>query len=222
MNAGPAGNVTGYVLAGGRSSRMGQDKAFLEVDRFPLIQHAVETLQSVCREVRILSGPRDDDREALLSCYAHLVADSASEYYGPLAALAAALRDLPTRYALLLAVDQPRMSAAALSCLTASCFSASALAACFIHNAAPEPLPLLISRDLLEPVRNALEAGQRRLLDTVQTCCANRGRPLLTVSAGQFPPEIFVNLNTAGDLKRYGGQTSSNHSARPASEQENG
>ncbi|GAA3767882.1 molybdenum cofactor guanylyltransferase [Terriglobus aquaticus] len=222
MIGNPAADVTGYVLAGGRSSRMGQDKVFVEIDGVPLIQHAVAKLQSVCCDVRILSGPLDINRDALLSSYARPVPDSGPEYDGPLAALAAALRDLPTRYALLLAVDQPRMSVDALAHLVASGVGALALAACYSQNEIPESLPLLVSRELLSPILAALGAGQRRLLDTVRACCADLGQPLLTVSAARFPPEIFLNVNTPGDLKRYSGQTSSNHSARAASENKNG
>ncbi len=48
--------VGGYVLAGGKSSRMGRDKALLELAGSPLLGHAVTKLRRVCVDVRVLGG----------------------------------------------------------------------------------------------------------------------------------------------------------------------
>jgi hypothetical protein len=58
--------VAGYVLAGGRSSRMGTDKALLELAGKPLIEHAVAKLRRICANVAILgSNPALAQLEAL-------------------------------------------------------------------------------------------------------------------------------------------------------------
>lgn len=48
--------VTGLVLAGGASRRMGRDKALIELDGKPLIQIVVEKMAQVCNEVLIVAG----------------------------------------------------------------------------------------------------------------------------------------------------------------------
>ena len=48
-------SITGAILAGGKSSRMGQDKALLEYEGKPLIQHVAEALQSVFKNAIIIS-----------------------------------------------------------------------------------------------------------------------------------------------------------------------
>jgi molybdopterin-guanine dinucleotide biosynthesis protein A len=48
--------ISGLVLAGGSSTRMGRDKAFLELDGRPLIEIVVERMASVCAEVLIVAG----------------------------------------------------------------------------------------------------------------------------------------------------------------------
>ena len=62
-------DVGAYVLAGGKSSRMGRDKALLELAGKPLVRHAVTKLRRVCEDVHILSGNME------LAPYAPLVED---------------------------------------------------------------------------------------------------------------------------------------------------
>ena len=56
--------TVGYVVAGGRSVRMGRDKALLPWENGTLLDHAIARLRAVCDEVRILSGPASRTRSA--------------------------------------------------------------------------------------------------------------------------------------------------------------
>jgi len=49
--------LTGIVLAGGRSSRMGSPKALLPFDGEPLIVHIVRRLQSLCADIVVVAAP---------------------------------------------------------------------------------------------------------------------------------------------------------------------
>ena len=46
-------SISGFVLTGGKSSRMGEDKGLMIFDRKPLVQHALETLDQVAGQVMI-------------------------------------------------------------------------------------------------------------------------------------------------------------------------
>jgi len=52
----PNHQISGLVLAGGASRRMGRDKAFLELDGQPLVGIVVERMASVCAEVLVVAG----------------------------------------------------------------------------------------------------------------------------------------------------------------------
>lgn len=101
MTSGPAPlRVGGYVLAGGQSSRMGQDKALLSLGGKPLVQHAVSKLRRVCREVAILSARPE------LADFGRLVPDR-HPGCGPLAGMEAALLETQCDWNLFLPVDVP-------------------------------------------------------------------------------------------------------------------
>jgi molybdopterin-guanine dinucleotide biosynthesis protein A len=92
--------VGGYVLAGGQSSRMGRDKALLELAGKPLIRHAVKKLRRVCMDVKVLGdNPKFAD-------YAPIVPDI-HPGCGPMSGMEAALISSIFDWNLFLAVDMP-------------------------------------------------------------------------------------------------------------------
>jgi molybdopterin-guanine dinucleotide biosynthesis protein A len=101
--------VHGFVLAGGRSSRMGVDKATLEFRGRPMVDIAVEKLRMFCFHVSI-SGNRPD-----LSTCAEVVAE-ARVHAGPAAGIEAGLLAARQAWALFVPVDVPRMPAEILHC----------------------------------------------------------------------------------------------------------
>jgi molybdopterin-guanine dinucleotide biosynthesis protein A len=90
----------GYVLAGGKSSRMGRDKSLLELAGKPLIAHAVAKLRRICTDVHILGG------NPALDEFAPLVPDL-HPGCGPLGGLEAALEHSSHDWNLFLPVDVP-------------------------------------------------------------------------------------------------------------------
>src|ERR671916_2240113 len=79
--------LSGLVLAGGRSRRMGADKAILHVDCERLIDRTVRILQSCCAEVLVASG----DGRRLSGLEVSQIADAMADT-GPLGGLVAGLQ----------------------------------------------------------------------------------------------------------------------------------
>src|ERR1700757_4523845 len=98
----------GYVLAGGRSQRMGQDKALLRVRGEMLVERALGTIRKVVSEVAIV-GDRPD-----IARFAEIVPDAAVGV-GPVAGLVAGTRHCTREWALFMPVDVPEMSAETLT-----------------------------------------------------------------------------------------------------------
>jgi molybdopterin-guanine dinucleotide biosynthesis protein A len=92
--------VGGYVLAGGKSSRMGANKALLELAGKPLVRHAVEKLRRVCADVWVLSN------DPKLSECVPVLPDLHPEC-GPMGGMEAALLHSAFDWNLFLPVDMP-------------------------------------------------------------------------------------------------------------------
>lgn len=101
--------VTGAILAGGRSTRMGQDKADVIVGDKTMLEMVAESVEAATHET-VLLGP---DREGWESW------PDAVHVQGPLAGLATALRRASGSHVLLVAVDHPFVTSSTLSNLAA-------------------------------------------------------------------------------------------------------
>ena len=185
--------LTPYILAGGRSTRMGRDKAFVEWGDDTLLGHALRRAHAL-GEPRILSGDAtDEERRSRLSQYAPTVPDRTAGA-GPLGGIDAALQDSPTDWLLVLPIDQPYLPAAALEEWVAEVERAEVQAAWFTHSGGTEPLPLLLHRSLAEPIGRALLLGERRVLPVVQAAASR------TLGAFRSQADWFRNLNSPNDL----------------------
>jgi molybdopterin-guanine dinucleotide biosynthesis protein A len=94
------------LLAGGKSSRMGRDKAFVEMGGVALWRRQLAILRQLSPDELFISGPphRDWMEDGL-----HVVAD-AEENVGPLAGIVAGLRQCSSELLLVLAIDLPNMT----------------------------------------------------------------------------------------------------------------
>jgi molybdopterin-guanine dinucleotide biosynthesis protein A len=172
----PAAAV-GFVVAGGRSRRMGRDKALMGWGGATLLDHAIRTLEAVCADVRVLSGlqRRYTDRGRAV------VVDAAPEA-GPLAGLEAALASATPAPVVVLAVDMPFVPPELLRHLADSL--AGWDVAVPVIPAGPEPLCAAYGPDCLAPVREALAAGERKMTS--------------------FWPKVRVRTHPAEELARFG------------------
>ena len=107
----------GVVLAGGRSTRMGADKAFLEWRGQRLIDRQLDLLCSLAPTEVLVSGRAGVDYAAT---GARVVCDAVPEQ-GPLGGLAAALQATTAPHVVLLAVDLPAMTRDFLRGLLTQC-----------------------------------------------------------------------------------------------------
>jgi len=185
--------VQAYVLAGGKSSRMGQDKALLRFCGRPMIEIALDTLRSVCAEV-FVSGNRDD-----LAAWAPVVHELRFEA-GPAAGIEAALTHSTRDWVMLLPVDLPLMSAELLRRWAELVLARQDVRASYLECAGEwHPALCLVHRECLALFRDELDAGDRKLTRIFKKLEAG----LLVLEAGELmeqAEDCFRNVNTPEEL----------------------
>lgn len=152
--------VGGYILAGGRSSRMGTDKALLQLANKPLIQHSVAKLRKTCSDVHILSS-----NEAL-AAYAPLVADIHPNC-GPIGGMESALTHSTFDWNIFLAVDMPYLPTACIASSISQCIHSaddSVRIRMFTAGGRPQPGFCLLHKDVLPFLSNAINQGNFKLM----------------------------------------------------------
>jgi molybdopterin-guanine dinucleotide biosynthesis protein A len=147
--------VHGFVLAGGKSSRMGRDKALLELGGQPLIQIAVAKLRTFCADVSI-AGNRDD-----LAGYGPVVKEERADA-GPAAGVEAGLKASTQPWVLFVPVDAPLVPEALLRLWVEEALRVN-MTVSFLAAWEKQPAFCLLRKDRLAFYTAALEAGDRSL-----------------------------------------------------------
>jgi molybdenum cofactor guanylyltransferase len=187
-------DLTAFILAGGKSSRMGKDKAFVEFEGRTLLARSLKLARSVASEVRIV-GSREK-----FAAFAPVVEDVFREC-GPLGGIHAALRQSTTDLNLMLAVDTPMISWALLQFLIREAEkSGKEVAVVPRGKEGWQPLCAIYRREFADAAEEALHAGQNKigwLLDKVRV----RAIEQEDLDRAGFSPAIFRNLNTPEELE---------------------
>ena len=97
--------ITAFILSGGKSSRLGTDKAFLMLDGKPLIQRSLELLDAIFSEVVISSN----NPEQYISYKKNVIEDLIPDH-GPLSGIHSALKFSSTEKNFILSCDLPLVS----------------------------------------------------------------------------------------------------------------
>jgi len=195
-------DLTGLLLCGGRSRRMGRDKATLELAGRSLIERALDVLDAVAPATLLATG--SEPRHAELG--RPLVQDEV-EGAGPLAGLAAGLAAARTRWVACLPCDAPRVNARLVRALLERARMLGLDVAALASARGLEPAIAVVDRRVRPAVEASLRRADRRLVaywrDSVE------GRPL--VARGFRPAELGLpqlealdparNVNTPDELE---------------------
>lgn len=187
-----AGDVAAFVLAGGKSTRMGADKAFVMLDGSTLLARALELARAVCGDVRVVgsgekfagSGPVVED--VFREC-------------GPLGGIHAALRASAAELNLMLAVDVPFVPAALLRHLVERARGSHAIATVPRAGGGWQPLCAVYRREFGDVAEEALRGGRYKIGALFSDISVQAIGEDELARAG-FAPGVFRNLNTQKDV----------------------
>jgi molybdopterin-guanine dinucleotide biosynthesis protein A len=186
--------AVGFAVAGGRSRRMGRDKALLAWGDTDLLGHTLARLSAVTDAVRILSGPAPRYSERGVA----VETDPAPDL-GPMAGLLTALEAARGRPALLLGADLPLVPTALLARLVVLATDADAVVP--VSPLGPEPLSAVYGAGCLEPVRRCVARGDLKMT-AFWADVRIREVGVDELAAFGDPGELFLNVNALEDYER--------------------
>ena len=183
----------GYILTGGKSSRMGADKAFLDFGSRTLLERAIAVVYETSPNLAIVGDP------AKFAAYGSVIADLYPGC-GPLAGIHGALLHSSAELNLMLAVDMPFVSRELLDFLFAAANETDAIVVVPRTARGFQPLCAVYRRAFAAAAEEALRAGNYKI-DAVFAGVAVRVIEEGELARAGFSERMFFNVNTPDDLR---------------------
>ena len=185
-------SVIGAVLAGGKSTRMGTEKALLPINSRPMVQYAAETLGRVFEKVIIVGGGRE--KFGLLKLH---IARDIYEECGPLGGIHAALRCAKHRSVFILSCDTPYIPSELVEHIIR--FDSPEWTRIAVFEGVLQPLCGLYDASSLNEIEHDLEEGRYSVLKTLQEI--EHVEIPITADLPFFALRMFSNVNRPEDYK---------------------
>jgi len=184
-----------YLLAGGKSSRMGTNKAFLDFAGQTLLARGLDVLKAACGSVTIVGDP------ATFAAFGPVVED-VFPGCGPLGGIHAALSRSSAEFNAVLAVDMPFMSAELVSFLFDAAEAAAEEGGAIVTvpriRTGFQPLCAIYRRDFTDTAEQALRAGKYKV-DATFAHVPLRIVEQPELEAVGFSEKNFLNINSPED-----------------------
>jgi molybdopterin-guanine dinucleotide biosynthesis protein A len=183
-------NLSGYILAGGKSSRMGSDKALLLVQDESMMNRMIRLLEPFCKTIAI-SGEKTGYNEFKVEIVPDLYTDC-----GPISGIISSLKHSSTEWNLLISVDVPFMNEAFIQYMIFHIGHYD----CIIpeHDGRFEPLMGLYNRQIIPVVEEMISQGDYKLMRLLSKL---KVRYVNCNSLIKQYPRLFVNINLPGDYQ---------------------
>jgi molybdopterin-guanine dinucleotide biosynthesis protein A len=191
-------NVAGFVLAGGRSLRMGQDKTLLKLGGVPMLLRTAQLVESVVGSVAVIGRPGLGQGIAQ-ELGLRIVPDDWPAG-GPLGGMATALRVTTSPWSLVVACDLPYLTQSWLEYLVSRALASSADAVLPMNALGAEPLCAMYHKRSEPAIRRAMESGTRKVHDALASI---RIEPIESSQWREFSRDgsLFRNMNSPADYE---------------------
>lgn len=179
--------ITAIILAGGNSTRMGEDKGLMALDGKPMIQHVIDVAKGVVDDIIIVANNEDYSR------FSYPVFKDEVKGKGPLGGLYTGLLHSDTQMNLVLSCDVPYINASLLNLVIshAKGFDVTIPQ----KDEQTHQLIGVFSKNCLMTFKNAIDDDRLKLTTTFKEL------NLKIVDATHFSQRLFVNLNSKDDIK---------------------
>ncbi|MCH7523564.1 MAG: molybdenum cofactor guanylyltransferase [Bacteroidetes bacterium] len=185
-------HITGIILAGGKSSRIGSDKGFLVLNEKAFIQHIIEAMQPLVKDIIIVSNNPDYDILNLKRV------NDLIENSGPLAGIYTGLHHSNTENNLVLSCDVPLINTETLKKLTTNIEEHIDVIQ-LESQGKTMPLIAMYKKHCKNKFLKLLQKGERRLRFAVKQCKVE------SIVLNKELEKFTVNINTQCHLRDLSG-----------------
>lgn len=184
-------DVTGIILAGGKSSRMGADKGMQSLCGKPLISYTIKVLSELCSTILISTSS-----DAYLSFGYKIVADEIPGI-GPMGGIYSALKQSKTEKNLVLSCDLPFVSKELLTYILENS-EGFQVAVPWQGEQHYEPLCGFYNLSILDQMNTFIQNRNYKLPDLFETVRINR--LVINNKSDFYSEDLFLNVNSKHDL----------------------
>lgn len=182
--------LTGIILAGGKSLRMGQDKGLILLNDRPLITYAIEALKPLVSELLIVANSPGYEHFGY-RVIPDLIPDS-----GPLGGILTGLTHSNSEWNVVLSCDTPFVSTKLFEHMLSNTNGHQAVLA--RHEGELEPLAGLYHKSCLKPIEELISSRQLKMRRAVKQL--NLKEVMVDVHNSFYEDRLFQNINTKETL----------------------
>jgi len=185
-------DISGFVLTGGKSSRMGTDKGMLLFDRKTLVLHAIETLDEVVLQTMISAN------DSVYDQFSHPMVKDLFHDIGPMGGIYSCLRQYVTEFNIFLSCDTPFVPSELFVLLLQHIGKYSCVLPVHDGNKI-EPLCAIYRKNCAEIFAELIEKGCYKMRDALDRL----GYASVEIDAKTsfYDRHLFFNINTLDDYK---------------------
>lgn len=186
-------DVTGIILSGGKSSRLGEEKGLAAFNGKPLVSYAIEILKPLCGKLVISANNQMQEYEK----FGYEIVQDEFEGIGPMGGILACLKKSESRFNIVLSCDTPFVSTALFDYLLKEAEHYQIVVP--KHDGFIEPLCAVYATNVLWELQHSVESGNFKMHDFFKK--ADLKAIDISTDLPFFSEDLFVNINTPKELK---------------------
>ena len=183
--------TTGIILAGGLSSRMGEDKGIIQLDEYKMIEKIIRLIDPFCNELIISANNSNYDKFGLK------VVNDKIDRIGPVGGIISCMREENSNSYLVMSCDTPNVSNLTIAQLFNN-LDDSDVVIYKIDNKI-EPLISLFSKSAVEKIEEEIRNRIFKLQDVIK----NLNHNTVFLEDNEKTKKEFLNINAKKDLIKY-------------------
>jgi len=186
-------DITGIILCGGKSIRMGVNKAFIQIEGVPIITRIYDLFKALFREVIIVTNEKD-----LFSDFDSKICSDLIPGKGALGGLYTGILSSSFQYCFCVACDMPFIQKPLVQYLIENIDDADVVVPQTKDGL--EPLHAIYSKNCVKPIRKMIDEGKSKIVDIYDQV---KVKIVDEKDFLRFDPggESFINVNTPEELR---------------------